>query len=140
MAKKKRKPRPKSPNPVGRPGTVTPEVVAKLEYAYLMDANDAEACFFAGITKDALSRHFIKHPEFREKATLLKANLKFRSKVLVGKEILEHKNVEDAKWLLERRSREEYGTRVEQKVEANHRHSIESMPDEDLDAIIAEHL
>lgn len=140
MAKKKRKSRPKSPNPNGRPSTVTPEVISKLEYAYLMDSNDAEACFFAGISKDALSRYFIKHPEFREKTDLLKTNLKFRAKVIVGNQIVKHDSVDDAKWLLERRARDEYSTKVDQRLEAEHRHVIESIPDEDLDALILKHL
>jgi len=126
-------------NPIGRPCTITAEQIAKLEHAYLMDANDQEAAFYAGITKDALHRYHVKHPEFRERSKQLRQNVRFRSKVLVGESILKMKDVGDAKWYLERRAKDEFSTKVEQDLNATHRHVIEELPDEDLDALLEKH-
>jgi hypothetical protein len=104
---------PKSePKKVGRPSTITPEEVAKLEHAYLMDANDAEAALYAGVSKDAVYRYMKQNPKFREKSELLRNSVKFKAKTLVAMSI-ESGDADMAKWLLERRARAEFSTRQE---------------------------
>lgn len=62
-----------SKNKGGRPCTVTPSKVAKLEEAFMLGCTDLEACFAADISKDALYRYCDKHPEFRERKEALKS-------------------------------------------------------------------
>lgn len=102
MAKKK--------SNAGRPTVMTPEVVAKLEDAYRYGATDIEACFYANISKDALYDYQNKYPEFSERKKALRSHLKFVSKNVVGRSI-EGGDTTDAKWYLERKCKDEFGTK-----------------------------
>lgn len=57
----------KTGKPVGRPSKLTPEVVAKLEQAYKIGANDTEACLHAGIDRSTLFRYEKEHQDFCNK-------------------------------------------------------------------------
>jgi hypothetical protein len=56
----------------GRPSVIDEIVLAKLEYAFSMDATNKEACVFAGISEDALYDYNKKHPEFTDRIDMLK--------------------------------------------------------------------
>lgn len=58
----------------GRPTKMTPDVIGKLEQAFLMGCTDLEACFFADISKDALYDYQGKNPEFADRKERLKSN------------------------------------------------------------------
>ena len=58
----------------GRPTKMIPEVVSKLEQAFLMGCTDEEACVFADISRAALGRYEEKHPKFRDRKWTLKSN------------------------------------------------------------------
>lgn len=51
---------------------MTPEVIGKLEQAFLLGCTDLEACFFADISKDALYDYQAKTPGFAERKEKLK--------------------------------------------------------------------
>jgi hypothetical protein len=53
---------------------MTPEVIGKLEQAFLMGCTDLEACFSANISKDVLYDYQAKHPEFADRKERLKSN------------------------------------------------------------------
>jgi len=42
------------PNKGGRPTKMTPEVIAKLEYAFAISCTDQQACIYAEISVDTL--------------------------------------------------------------------------------------
>ena len=112
MTKKKD---PKDNKKKGRPPIITAEVVAKLEQAYKIGANDTEACLHAGIDRSTLFRYEKEHEDFCNK----KAEWK-RNPILKAKHTI-YKNLDDpsvAKWLLERKD-EEYSTKNEQKITGN---------------------
>lgn len=90
-------------NKGGRPTVMTLEVIGKLEAAFASGATDLEACFFAGISKDALYDYQLKHPEFTERKEALKSQLNLIAKNVVADSIKNGKNVNDAKWYLEKR-------------------------------------
>lgn len=95
----------------GRPTVMTPEAIAKLEQAFSFGATDLEACFYAGISKDALYDYQVKHPEFTERKEGLKNNLKLIAKNVLGKSI-QGGNETDAKWYLERKCKDEFGLKT----------------------------
>ena len=99
-------------HPGGRPGTVTKEVVAKLEQAFAVGATDLEACFFAGISKDAFYRYCDKHEEFRERKEALKQKPVLLAKTNVIKK-LQAADIDTSKWYLERKAKKEFSTRIE---------------------------
>ena len=57
----------KTGKPVGRPSKITKEVVAKLEQAYKIGANDTEACLNAGIDRSTLFRYEKENEDFCNK-------------------------------------------------------------------------
>lgn len=94
----------------GRPSTITAAEVAKLEKAFAIGAKVKEARNYAKISKDAYYRFLDKHPEFRERFEELRTN-----PVLKALQTL-YNNLDDpdtAKWLLERRRKDEYSSRQE---------------------------
>jgi hypothetical protein len=101
MSKKKKR---------GRPTTVTNKEVAKLEYAFSIGAKVKVARNYANISKDAYYRFLKKNPEFRERFDDLRTTQILKSLETVNKNL---KDPEMAKWVLERRSKDEYSTRQE---------------------------
>jgi hypothetical protein len=64
----------------GRPTKMTENTVNKLEEAFLMGCSDAEACFFADISKQTLYTYQEKNPEFVDRKERLKSNPLFLSR------------------------------------------------------------
>lgn len=102
---------------------MTPEVIAKLEDAFSVAATDEQACLFAGISMDALYEYQRKNPQFAQKKRLLKDNLGFVSKRVLGKAI-EEGDAGKAAWWLERKEKDEFSLRSEHKAEIKHEHSL----------------
>lgn len=99
-------------NGAGRPTVMTEGAIGKLEQAFANGATDLQACFYAGISKDALYDYQLKHPEFTERKEGLKAQLGLISKNVVGKAIRDG-DVNRAGWYLERKEKAEFSTRNE---------------------------
>lgn len=100
MTKKKD---PKDYKKKGRPSKITAEIVAKLEQAYKIGANDTEACLHAGIDRTTLFRYEQSNPDFSNKKAEWKRNPILKAKYTI------YQNLEDpsvAKWLLERKDDE----------------------------------
>ncbi len=88
---------------------MVPETIAKLEQAFGYGASDSEACFYAGISKDALYDYCRVHPEFSHRKEALKERpiLKARQTIIDSLN-----NPEYAKWYLERKRANEFSTKV----------------------------
>ena len=84
--KEKKKTAKKSENKGGRPSSVTPETLAKLEQAFSLGCSDLEACIYADVV------------------------LKARTVVA---EALKNKDENTAKWYLERKARDEFAAKQE---------------------------
>lgn len=98
------------PNPVGRPSSMTPEVISKLEEVFAIGGSDAEACFYADISHQTLYKYQNENPEFTERKNALKERpiLKARQTII--------KNLDDAdtaKWFLQRKKKGEFSERQE---------------------------
>lgn len=100
----------------GRPTIMTPETIQKLEYAFMMGCTDAEACLYAEIGKSTLYLYQENNPEFIERKEQLKDNLKLRSRFNLGESITVERDVDNSKWYLERKAKNEFSTKVEQDV------------------------
>jgi len=90
------------------------DTVGKLEQAFAKGATVEMACFYAKISRDAYYDFIKKNPEFSDRFEDLRSQ-----PVLKALDTLTNSlnNVEDAKWLLERRFKKEYSTRQEIGVE-----------------------
>ena len=56
----------------GRPTSMTPETIAKLDEVFSIGGSDEEACFYANIGKTTLYNYQQEHPEFVERKEALK--------------------------------------------------------------------
>lgn len=95
---------------------MTEEVVGKLEQAFSMGCSDLEACLFADISKQALYDYQEKHPEFADRKAMLKQKMIFKARSVIA-EALNKKDENTAKWLLERKLKDEFSTKVENSVD-----------------------
>jgi hypothetical protein len=97
---------------MARPTKINKEILAKLEQAFKIGANDEEACLHAGIDPATLYRYQDKNEEFCKQKKMWKRNPILKARHTI------YKNLDDpsvAKWLLERRDKD-FSTKVEQTV------------------------
>jgi len=107
---------------MGRPTVMTPEVIAKLEYAYSVGATDAEACNYAGIDKATLYRFTNESKTFAARRDNLKETMPLKSRCVISASI-EKGDVNTAKWYLERRKPEEFGAKTQ--IDVTHTHRLD---------------
>lgn len=97
---------------MARPTVMTPEVIAKLEEAYAWGCTDPEACLWADIAPATLYKYQEKHPEFTErKKELQETPIMLSRKNIIN--ALQRGDRETAKWMLERKKKNEFSTRSE---------------------------
>lgn len=96
----------------GRPTKLTPETILLLEQAFSMGCTDVEACLHANISKTALYNFQQTHPDFVDRKEQLKEKLVLRARMVVMDAIY-NKDENTAKWYLERKKKNEFGTRQE---------------------------
>jgi hypothetical protein len=94
----------------GRKGSVTKEKVSKLEHAFAIGASVKEALSYAEISRPAYYRFLDKNPQFRDTFEGLRTQPILKSLQTVYDNL---DDVENAKWLLERRRKDEYSTKQE---------------------------
>ena len=113
MGKKKN---PEDYEKTGRPETITPEIEDKMIGFFKMGLNDEEVCEQTGVAPSVLYSHQNRHKEFLERKRLAKTNLvaNARRELFAGLRSKDEKiRVDTAKWILERRAKNEFSTRQE---------------------------
>lgn len=98
---------------MARPTKMTPEIVQKLEWAFLHDMSDTEACLYAGISRQTLNNYEKKHPGFLDKKTLLRENVKMHAKINLSEKIVDEKDAGLSIWYLERKCAGEFSKKDE---------------------------
>lgn len=95
---------------VGRPTKMTPEVVTKLEEVFALDGTVEEACFYAGISRNAYYEWVKAKPELNDRFEELRQRpfLKARQTIVKNLDQPEH-----AKWYMERKKKIEFAGRSE---------------------------
>lgn len=107
-------------NEVGKPAKLTaekgesfaPQVLHKLESAFLRGMNNREACFLADISESLFYRVCQTSPELLERFKMLQENVKVRAKEVVA-EAIDKGDKQQANWYLERKAKDEFSTRNE---------------------------
>lgn len=69
--------------PAGRPKKVTPEIVRKLEQAFLLGCTDLEACHAADLPRSTFYDYCAENPEFADRKEALKANPVWKARRVV---------------------------------------------------------
>jgi hypothetical protein len=113
---------------MARPTVMTPEVLQKLEDAYLCDATHLQAAIYAGIAEHTLHDYRKAHPEFSQRIDDLRGMTTFKAKLNIKKSI-DSGDKHDSKWHLERREKD-YMPKQKNEVEHSGNKSL-------LDAILA---
>jgi hypothetical protein len=96
----------------GRPTVFDKDTLQKLEYAFSIGCSDREACFYADIAESTLYNYQNNNPQFVERKHSLKNNPLFKARKTVYDNLQEK---ETAKWYLERKVKDEFSTRIENK-------------------------
>lgn len=104
--------KPNGKKDTGHPTSMTPETIEKLERAFSLGCSDLEACFYANIGKSTLYNYQKEHPEFVERKEALKEKMIFAARTVIANSLAAN-DKDTAKWLLERRKKDEFSTRVE---------------------------
>lgn len=99
--KKKRK------SNAGRPSVITEKVLSKLEQGFSYDYTDEEACFYAGISPEALYAYQLKNPEFTKRKFMLKSMPVLAAKQTVAKQA--RKSYGNSIDYLKRKRKNEFG-------------------------------
>ena len=129
----------------GKPHVMIPVVLEKLKAAYTMWLSDVEACLYCELSTSTLSDYCQKHPEFRELKEILRNNTKMTAKVVLHESICNTKlenrkqTIEDSKWYLERKAKDEFSTKEIRQIEGELKidaSRIKEMSDSDLDKYI----
>lgn len=94
----------------GRPSAVSAAVLAKLIYAFTVGSTDIEACEHAGISISALANYQKKNEEFKAEKAALKNKRVLKARVKVYNDI--EKDINTAKWTLEKLRPKEYGNKL----------------------------
>jgi len=109
--------------PWGRPAKITDIVLSKLEDWFAMGFTDNEACLYADVAPATLYRYIEANPKFWERKELLKDQPKMVAKANLIKSIhstnplYTKQKIDDSKWWLERKSRNEFSLRQEIQAE-----------------------
>lgn len=96
---------------VGRPTVMTPEIVNKLEEAFLLGCTDLEACLFADISKQTLYNYQEKNPEFVDRKEMLKETPVFKARKSVVDSVSTDPDL--ALKFLERKKKDEFSLKSE---------------------------
>lgn len=99
-------------NTGGRPTVMTPDVLQKLEYAFSLGCSDRKACLYAGIAESTLYNYQQDNPAFLERKAALKEQQVLKARTVIDN-ALSTGDVATARWLLERKCKEEFSARTE---------------------------
>lgn len=108
----KRGTRKRNQNP-GSPNSLTPLIIARLVAAFQNGLNKTQAFKYAGTTKDVYYRAIKKDKELSDKMHAAQWHLNMKSREVVASAIVEQKDVQTAKWYLERKAKDEFSLRRE---------------------------
>jgi len=89
---------------LGRPTKMTPEVIERLRYAYMIGSTNAEACAYAEISARALYVYLEDNELFKHKIDDWKLNPILKAKTMVVENL--STDLKNAQWYLERRAKE----------------------------------
>ena len=111
--------------PVGRPSSVTDEVVSKLEDALKMDCTITEACYVSGISRKVYYDYLKHHPEFSDKIEYWRSNPVYTARKTVTETLKTDAPL--ALKYLERKKRKEFGPKQDINVNVYHTLSDEQL-------------
>lgn len=89
----------------GRPPVMTPEKVREIEGYFTNGANDLEACFLAGVSRETFYAYQREHPDFIDRKKALRSMTAYKARMNIKRDIEKGDNT-TSKWYLERKDSE----------------------------------
>lgn len=114
---------------MGRPPSITPDVLNKLEHAFSIGCSDLEACLYADISPKTLYNFQNKYPDFLQRKELLKKSLSLKARSNIAGSINKGSLVQ-SEWYLERKEKNEFSTKTEQDQRVDMTINMKSIYDE----------
>jgi hypothetical protein len=108
---------------LGRPLKLTPEVIQKLEVAFIAGCTDLEACCYADIGKSSLYNYCNDHPDFMERKETLKNQPIMQARFIV-QESLTNGDLNTANRVIDRKEGQKI---VQTNVELTHEQWLDSL-------------
>jgi hypothetical protein len=102
----------------GRPKKLTQKTLAKLEYAFSCGCPVTEACLYADIDVSTFYRNIPKGSKLFNRYMHLKDKPLLNARMNITKAV-QTKDLDTSKWYAERKAKEEFSTRQEQKRESD---------------------
>lgn len=99
-------------NNIGRPRSITPKKLEKLEEAFKLGCTNREACFYADVAESTFYDFLNEYPDYSDKIKMWKDYQKIKARYVVHK-ALEKGDRDMAKWYLERKAKDEFSTKQE---------------------------
>ena len=96
----------------GRPKSITSDELQKLKEAFMMGYNNTLACVHADVAERTFYQYCKANPEFSQKKELWKKRPLAKALNNVNQALAEG-DVNTSKWLLERKLKDEFSSRVE---------------------------
>jgi len=96
-------------NEVGRPTIITPEIITMLESVFKLGVTDEVALNYAGVSSATYYRHLKDDKDFERKMRSAQDFARIAAGQVVMKAIVEDKDVQTAKWWLEKKYHNEFG-------------------------------
>jgi len=100
------------PGKPGRPTVITPETIKKLESVFQLGVTDEVACDYAEIAPSTFYDHLNKDEDFRRKMRAAKNYARIAAGAVVV-EAIKNKDVNTARWWLEKKYPNEFCGRVD---------------------------
>ena len=105
----------------GRPSKMTPELVEKLERAFMAGCTDEEACCYVDIDKQTLYNYCHKNPDFFDRKETLKNKPTMKAKFII-EDALDDKDLPTAHRVIDRKE----GTKVKTELTGKDGGAIET--------------
>jgi hypothetical protein len=99
---------------MARPTKQTPETISKLEQAFSLGCTVSEACFQAGVAESTYYEWCNLDAELSERMKALKNHMILKARQTIFNNL---DDVSTAKWYLERKRKDEFSIKVENKYE-----------------------
>ena len=103
----------KKKNKGGRPTKMTPEVLQKLREGFLKGYSDSLACIYADVKERTFYDYCAKNEEFSQDKELWKKKPALKAVDVINRS-LDEGDVQTAKFVVERRLKEDWSSRTEQ--------------------------
>ena len=105
---------------------LTVPLFLKIQYGAKLRMGDKAICAYAGIFRSKFDKLCKKYVLLRERINLWREELVARATENVAKSVIEGKDLDNSKWVLERLNREEYGKNVvvNHSGTVDHKHSL----------------